>query len=112
MPVRTLYAASRQISPDHARVIAETGGAVGIWHFFPSLDKYVEGLKEMVDVVGVDHVCIGTDQQVARSTRNGSNSSRLCCEAGSRPRRLARSRGETISAFFVLRSANRSSPLT
>lgn len=54
----------RQISRDHARVIGETGGAIGIWHFFPSLEKYVDGLKEMVDVVGVDHVCIGTDQQV------------------------------------------------
>src|SRR6202007_1748641 len=52
----------RQISRDHARAIAETGGSIGIWHFFPSLDKYVEGLKEMVDVVGVEHVCIGTDQ--------------------------------------------------
>lgn len=55
----------RQISRDHARAIAETGGAIGIWHFFHSLEKYVDGLKEMVDVVGVDHVCIGTDQQVA-----------------------------------------------
>jgi len=55
----------RQISPDHARAIAETGGAIGIWHFFPSLEKYVDGLKEMADVVGVDHVCVGTDQQVA-----------------------------------------------
>ena len=55
----------RQISRDHARAIAETGGSIGVWHFFPSLDKYVEGLKEMVDVVGVDHVSIGTDQQVA-----------------------------------------------
>src|SRR5579883_596611 len=55
----------RQISPDHARAIAETGGAIGIWHFFPSLDKYVDGLKEMADIVGVDHVCIGTDQQTA-----------------------------------------------
>ena len=55
----------RQVSRDHARAIAETGGSIGIWHFFPSLDKYVEGLKEMVDVVGVDHVSIGTDQQVA-----------------------------------------------
>ncbi len=54
----------RQISPDHARAIAETGGSIGIWHFFASLDKYVEGLKEMADVVGVDHVSIGTDQQV------------------------------------------------
>ena len=55
----------RQISRDHAHTIAETGGAIGIWHFFPSLDKYVEGLKEMTDIVGVDHVSIGTDQQVA-----------------------------------------------
>jgi membrane dipeptidase len=54
----------RQISRDHAKAIAETGGSIGVWHFFPSLDKYVEGLKEMVDVVGVDHVSIGTDQQV------------------------------------------------
>jgi membrane dipeptidase len=52
----------RQISLDHARTIAETGGAVGIWHFFPSLDRYVDGLKEMAGIVGVDHVCIGTDQ--------------------------------------------------
>jgi len=58
----------RQISRDHAQAIAETGGAVGIWHFFPSIDSYVDGLKEMVDVVGVDHVCIGTDQQVAPGT--------------------------------------------
>lgn len=55
----------RQISPDHARIVAETGGSVGIWHFFPSLDKYVDGVKEMVDVIGVDHVSIGTDQQVS-----------------------------------------------
>jgi membrane dipeptidase len=56
--------AGRQVTPDHARAIAETGGSVGIWHFFPSLDKYVEGLKEMADIVGVEHVSIGTDQHV------------------------------------------------
>src|SRR5215471_2500729 len=54
----------RQIVPDHARAIAETGGSIGVWHFFPSLDKYVEGLKEVVEIVGVDHVSVGTDQQV------------------------------------------------
>ena len=54
----------RQITPDHARIVAETGGSVGIWHFFPSVDKYVDGVKEVVDVIGVDHVSIGTDQQV------------------------------------------------
>jgi membrane dipeptidase len=52
----------RQVSPDHARAIAETGGSVGIWHFFPSLERYVDGFKEMADIVGADHVSIGTDQ--------------------------------------------------
>ena len=56
----------RQISPDHARVIAETGGSVGIWHFFPGIDRYVDGLKEMAELVGIDHVSIGTDQFDAR----------------------------------------------
>jgi membrane dipeptidase len=55
----------RQITPDHARAIAETGGSVGIWHFFSSPERYVEGIKEMVDVVGVEHVSIGTDQSGA-----------------------------------------------
>src|SRR5207248_8969600 len=50
----------RQVSPDHARAIAETGGSVGIWHFFPSLDRYVDGLKEMAEIVGPDHVSIGS----------------------------------------------------
>jgi membrane dipeptidase len=56
----------RQVSPDYARAIAETGGSVGIWHFFPSLDRYVNGLKEMAELIGVDHVSIGTDQFDAR----------------------------------------------
>ncbi|HEX9465149.1 MAG TPA: hypothetical protein VGB82_21310 [Alphaproteobacteria bacterium] len=78
----------RQISRDHARAIAETGGSIAIWHFFPSLDKYVDGLKEMADVAGVDHVSIGTDQQVnpgsVQTMRNGCTSSRRCCAAASR----------------------------
>src|SRR6267142_365314 len=54
----------RQIGLDHARAIAETGGSIGIWHFFPSLDRYVDGLKEMAGIVGVDHISVGTDQHV------------------------------------------------
>jgi membrane dipeptidase len=57
--------AGRQISRRHAEAIAATGGSIGIWHFFPSLDRYVDGVKEMVEIVGVDHVSIGTDQQTA-----------------------------------------------
>ncbi|MBL8342636.1 MAG: membrane dipeptidase [Rubrivivax sp.] len=56
--------AARCVTPDHARAVAETDGAIGIWAIFESLDKYVDGLKEMAEIVGVDHVCVGTDQQV------------------------------------------------
>jgi len=55
--------AARQVSRDHARTVAETGGVVAVWHFFPSIDAYVDGLREMVDVVGTDHVGFGSDQQ-------------------------------------------------
>ena len=51
----------RQITADHARAVAATGGSIGIWHFFPTFERYVDGLKEMADVVGVDHVSIGSD---------------------------------------------------
>jgi hypothetical protein len=40
--------------------------SIGVWRFFPSLDNYVEGLREMGDVVGVDYVSVGTDQYVTR----------------------------------------------
>jgi membrane dipeptidase len=56
----------RQVGADHARAIADTGGSIGIWHFFPSIERYVDGLKEMAEIVGVDHVSIGTDQVDAR----------------------------------------------
>jgi membrane dipeptidase len=51
----------RQITPDHARAVAETGGSIGLWHFFPTVERYVDGLKEMAEIVGADHVSIGTD---------------------------------------------------
>lgn len=60
--------ADRQISPEHARMVAADGGVIGVWHFFPGITRYVRGIKEMVDVVGVEHVGIGTDQQTAPGT--------------------------------------------
>ena len=33
----------RQVSRDHARAIAETGGSVGIWHFFPESRQVCRG---------------------------------------------------------------------
>jgi len=59
-------ARSRLISPDHARVIAETGGVIGIWPpaaIFPDLPALAAGMARMADVVGVDHVALGSDMR-------------------------------------------------
>jgi membrane dipeptidase len=56
---------TRRILPDHARVIASTGGVIGIWpvaDYFPSYAAYADGFAKLVDVVGIDHVGLGTDQ--------------------------------------------------
>ena len=55
---------SRRISPDHAHVIAGTGGVIGVWppsSEFADLDAMARGIARLVDVVGVDHVGIGSD---------------------------------------------------
>jgi membrane dipeptidase len=55
----------RFISKDLARAVAQTGGGVlGAW---PSgiglvdLKGYIDRTLELVDHVGIDHVCLGTD---------------------------------------------------
>jgi membrane dipeptidase len=55
---------TRRILPDHARAIAATGGVIGIWPvigYFPNMVAYADGFARMVDVVGIDHVGLGTD---------------------------------------------------
>ena len=55
---------SRLISPDHARAIAGTGGVIGIWppaSIFPDLAALAAGIARMADIVGVEHVALGTD---------------------------------------------------
>jgi len=55
---------SRQISPDHAKLVASTGGVIGIWPpstIFPDIAALAAGIARVVDAVGVDHVGLGTD---------------------------------------------------
>ena len=55
--------AARAISVDHAKMVAETGGVIGAWPsgFNRSFEDYVDNCLRLVDIVGVDHVGIGTD---------------------------------------------------
>lgn len=57
---------SRRITPDHARLIAGTGGVIGVWppaSSFPTLDALAVGMARMADVAGVDHVGLGSDMR-------------------------------------------------
>ncbi|WP_395708252.1 dipeptidase [Reyranella sp.] len=56
---------TRRILPDHARAIAATGGVIGIWPvmaYFPNVVAFADGMARMAEIVGVDHVGLGTDQ--------------------------------------------------
>jgi membrane dipeptidase len=58
------YPWTRLITSDHARAVASTRGVIGIWPVaqIANVRTYADMIARMVDVVGVDHVGIGTDQ--------------------------------------------------
>jgi membrane dipeptidase len=57
---------SRNIGPEHAKLIAGTGGVIGVWppaSIFPSLAALATGIARMADVAGIDHVGLGSDMR-------------------------------------------------
>ena len=55
---------TRLITPEHAKLIAGTGGVIGIWpvkSIFSDMDALAAGMARMATVVGADHVGLGTD---------------------------------------------------
>jgi len=56
---------ARSVSAEHARLIAKTGGVIGIFPVnsggYFGFDGYIQHIVRMIDAVGVDHVGIGTD---------------------------------------------------
>ena len=57
---------SRFISPEHARLVAKTGGVIGAMPIIfgrrgDDISGYVHYVSRLVDVVGIDHVGLGTD---------------------------------------------------
>jgi membrane dipeptidase len=59
-------ARSRLVSAEHAHVVADTGGLVGIWPpagIFPDMPALAAGMARMVDAIGIDHVGLGSDMR-------------------------------------------------
>ena len=55
---------TRLITPEHARLVAGTGGMIGIWPvkaIFPDMAAMAAGIARMAAVVGPDHVGLGSD---------------------------------------------------
>ena len=64
----------RLISKEQAKIVAGAGGVIGVWtHLSDSPLEYAQHIRALVDVVGVDHVCIGTDTKMTPSYRPGAN---------------------------------------
>jgi len=66
----------RLISKEQAKIVADAGGVIGVWrHLSQTPSEYSENIKAMVDVVGIDHVCIGTDTKLTLPYRRNKNTS-------------------------------------
>jgi membrane dipeptidase len=66
----------RLISKEQAKIIAAADGVIGVWtHLADSALEYAQNIGALVDVVGVDHVCIGTDTKLTGSYRSPVNAS-------------------------------------
>ncbi len=54
----------RLLTDDHARAVADAGGLVGAWPAgvtATTLSDYVTEIVRLIELIGVDHVAIGTD---------------------------------------------------
>lgn len=103
------------ISKEHAKVVADAGGVIGVWtKLADSAKEFVANIRAMVDAVGIDHVGIGigTDTDLLSSrVGQGTNqawagltggfflrSPARCCCRTSRLTISAKSAAETSAA--------------
>ncbi|HLY69400.1 MAG TPA: membrane dipeptidase [Puia sp.] len=65
----------RLISKEQAKIVANAGGIIGVWtHLSDTPLAYAQNIRAMADVIGVDHVCIGTDTKMTPSYRSPGHS--------------------------------------
>lgn len=58
----------RLISKEQAKIVADAGGVIGVWtHLAETPLDYAKNIRAMVDIIGVDHVAIGTDTKLTPS---------------------------------------------
>ncbi len=66
---RTPRKYTRFIYADHARLIAETGGVIGVWPAGRGgLERWTRRFRRLADIVGPEHLAVGTDMDGLRNT--------------------------------------------
>jgi membrane dipeptidase len=61
----------RLISKEQAKIVANADGVIGVWtHLSETPLEYAQNVRAMVEVVGIDHVCIGTDTKMTPAYRS------------------------------------------
>ena len=64
---RAVSSFERYLSDDAITAVAGTGGVIGLWPYFmrgkgtPTLDALAAHARHIADLVGPEHVCLGTD---------------------------------------------------
>jgi membrane dipeptidase len=67
----------RLISAEHAKIIADAGGVIGVWtHLAATPLEYAQNIRALVDIIGVDHVAIGTDTKLTPGNRRPGSDNR------------------------------------
>ncbi|GAA4493125.1 hypothetical protein GCM10023172_01270 [Hymenobacter ginsengisoli] len=62
----------RLLSREQAKVVAGAGGVIGVWtHLADTPLAYAQNIRALVEVVGIDHVCLGTDTKLTPPYRPG-----------------------------------------
>jgi membrane dipeptidase len=66
----------RLIGKEQAKTVAKAGGAIGVWtHLADTPLEYAKNVRALADVVGVDHVCAGTDTKLTQPGGRGGQRS-------------------------------------
>ncbi|MGC4014704.1 MAG: membrane dipeptidase [Luteolibacter sp.] len=64
----------RLISKEQAKIVADGGGVIGVWtHLAETPLEYANNIRALVDVIGIDHVGIGTDTKMTPAYQSPSD---------------------------------------
>ena len=103
---------ARFITKEHARRVAGTGGVIGAMPIIinqragDNIGGYVTHISRLVDVVGVDHVAIGTDMDgigpgaIFTSYARWPSLADALCDHGYRPDEVAKILGGNAQRVF------------